>query len=290
MKKFGRFVFNFFWVLLIGIESAITNFILGVSCCVTIIGIPLGLQYLKFIKLSFAPAGKVVATKYSRHPVLNTLWLIFGGLEMMILYWILGVLLTITIIGRPLAIQLFKIAKFNAAPFGCEILKEGEYSQEKNLLYDYNLLARRFTANPNVVIGSTENGSPKTVYNYIRERSHEARKIVEIEEKAAKVKSMIIMAAIMICTITSVILTYKILDLILYGIGNLLIGFGSGIIIALLLSIIMGRPKKETMTFYETNMRDLMQYYPVGSKEKDIPGIGQALSPFTSLVYVVKQQ
>ena len=110
MKKFGRFLFNFFWVIIVGLESAISNAILGALCCVTIIGIPLGKQYFKFIKLAFAPAGKVVVTKYSRHPVLNTLWLIFGGLEMMIIYWLLGVVLSITIIGFPLAKQLFKIS------------------------------------------------------------------------------------------------------------------------------------------------------------------------------------
>lgn len=288
MKKFGRFIFNFFWVLFIGIEAAISNFCLGVACCATIIGIPLGLQYFKFIKLAFAPAGKVVVTKYSRHPVLNTLWFIFGGLEMMILYWFLGVVLTITIIGRPLARQLFKIAKFNYAPFGCEILKEGEYSKEGNLIYDYELLARRIAANPNVVVGTSETGEPKTAANYIRENGEEVGKIVGAEEKAVKIKSIITMLVISALAIAFILGSYKIVGLILYGIGNMLIAIAVSIVAAYVISLILGKPKKETLKFYETKMRWLMEYYPMGSEEKAISGLGATLAQYISVVYFIK--
>jgi uncharacterized membrane protein YccF (DUF307 family) len=261
---------------------------LGVACCVTIIGIPLGLQYFKFIKLAFAPAGKVVVTKYSRHPVLNTLWFIFGGLEMMILYWFLGVVLTITIIGRPLARQLFKIAKFNYAPFGCEILKEGEYSKEGNLIYDYELLARRIAANPNVVVGTSVNGEPKTAANYIRENGEEVGKIVDIEQKADKIKSIIVMAFIFVFGILFGVVSYKIFDLIFYGIGNMVLTIAFGIIVATIVSAFLSKPKKETLKFYETKMRWLMEYYPMGSEEKAISGIGTTLAQYISLVYVIK--
>ena len=62
-----------------GIEIAITEIILGIECCITIIGIPLGLQHFKFVKLAFAPAGKDIAIKYSRHPVMNTFYGLLGG-------------------------------------------------------------------------------------------------------------------------------------------------------------------------------------------------------------------
>ena len=124
MKKFWQIVFNIFWVLCVGLESAIANAIAGVCYCVTIIGIPFGLQYFKFIPLVFAPAGKKVVLNYGSHPIMNTLWLLCGGLFAAIAYFISGGLLTITIIGYPLAKQLFKIALFNFAPFGCQIVSD----------------------------------------------------------------------------------------------------------------------------------------------------------------------
>lgn len=152
MKKFLNVLFNVFWVLIVGLVSAISSGLLGVACCVTIIGIPLGLQYFKFVKLVFAPAGKIVVTKYSRHPVMNTFWLVFGGFLAVIIYFVIALLLCVTIVGIPLAKQLFKIMKFMCAPFGSEILKDGEYSKKKNLTYDMKLLNRHICANPQTAL------------------------------------------------------------------------------------------------------------------------------------------
>ena len=79
MKKFGQIGFNIFWVLFVGLETAVVNAVYGAPCCVTVVGIPLGLQHFKFIKLAFAPAGRNVATRFSRHPLMNTLYILFGG-------------------------------------------------------------------------------------------------------------------------------------------------------------------------------------------------------------------
>ncbi len=159
MKKFLNALFNVFWVLLVGITSAISNFFLAVGYCITIIGIPFGLQYFKFIKLIFAPAGKIVVTKYSRHPIMNTLWLIFGGFVVATTYFLIASLLYITVVGIPLGKQLFKISRFHCAPFGCEILKDGEYSKKKNLVYDMKLLNRHICANPKIVIDNIRSQS-----------------------------------------------------------------------------------------------------------------------------------
>ncbi len=142
MKKFGRVLFNIFWIIWIGLYSAAYSAIFGACCCVTIIGIPFGLQYFKYIKLVFAPAGRKVVLNFTKHPILNTFWVIFGGLESFLIYCLLGLVCFITIIGIPLGKQLFKIAIFNIAPFGAEIVLENHYTNKKNTLYDYNLLFR----------------------------------------------------------------------------------------------------------------------------------------------------
>ncbi len=51
----------------------------------------------------------------------NLIWLLFGGIVNAILWFLAGVLLTITIIGIPFAKQCFKISRFVLWPFGKEI-------------------------------------------------------------------------------------------------------------------------------------------------------------------------
>ena len=158
MKGFARLLFNFFWFLIVGISSVVTNAVLGAVCCITIIGIPFGLQYFKFIRLVFAPAGKKVVTKYSKHPVMNTLWLIFGGFPSALLYFLIAILFCITIIGAPIGIQLMKISSFCIAPFGCEIIRDGDYTASRNTPYDLRLIMLRVASNPDKVVYTTPSG------------------------------------------------------------------------------------------------------------------------------------
>ena len=48
----------------------------------------------------------------------NILWLIFGGLEMAITYFLTGVFACITLIGIPFGKQYFKLARLSFGPFG----------------------------------------------------------------------------------------------------------------------------------------------------------------------------
>lgn len=53
-------IMNIIWILIGGIPIALTHITLGVLLCITIIGIPFGLQHFKFIKLALFPFGKKV--------------------------------------------------------------------------------------------------------------------------------------------------------------------------------------------------------------------------------------
>lgn len=53
--------------------------------------------------------------------LLNVIWLIFGGLIVVIAYLLGGILLCLTIIGIPFGIACFKLAGLALAPFGREI-------------------------------------------------------------------------------------------------------------------------------------------------------------------------
>lgn len=52
----------------------------------------------------------------------NILWIILGGLAIAIGWALVGLILCISIIGIPLGIQAFKMAKLVLWPFGAEIV------------------------------------------------------------------------------------------------------------------------------------------------------------------------
>ena len=54
----------------------------------------------------------------------NIIWLILGGLLIAIIYFAVGLLMCITIIGIPFGKQFFKIAKLSLMPFGAEIISK----------------------------------------------------------------------------------------------------------------------------------------------------------------------
>ena len=51
---------NIFWFIFIGLISGLGWILAGILCCITIIGIPLGLQSFKMAGLTFCPFGKEV--------------------------------------------------------------------------------------------------------------------------------------------------------------------------------------------------------------------------------------
>jgi uncharacterized membrane protein YccF (DUF307 family) len=117
MKVLG----NIHWIIFGGLFWAISSFIAGALWCVTIIGIPVGLQLFKVAKcIVIWPFGKTVTPqKVTGFKIfLNILWIIFGGIESAIGYFLTGVLFCITIIGIPFGKQYFKMARFVLTPLG----------------------------------------------------------------------------------------------------------------------------------------------------------------------------
>ena len=53
---------NILWCLVFGIWLAIGHLVSAFFCCITIIGIPFGLQHLKLAGISLAPIGKTIVT------------------------------------------------------------------------------------------------------------------------------------------------------------------------------------------------------------------------------------
>ena len=119
MKTLG----NIIWFILVGLWAAIGYFLGGIILCITIIGIPFGKQLFKLARLMIWPFGRVINTDFGKHPFANLFWLLFGGLGEALGFFIVGVILCITIIGIPFGKQCFKLSRLSLAPFGSTIEK-----------------------------------------------------------------------------------------------------------------------------------------------------------------------
>lgn len=117
---------NLVWLIFGGLLMSVSYLVLGFLYCITIIGIPVGLQLFKLGMLSLSPFGHNVvnsADVMGCWPLcLNILWIVFGGLEMALTHLAMGLLFCITIVGIPFGMQHFKLALLALTPFGKEIV------------------------------------------------------------------------------------------------------------------------------------------------------------------------
>lgn len=117
---------NIVWLIFGGLLMSVSYFILGLAYCITIIGIPVGVQLFKLGMLSLFPFGHDIVDKGGAMgcwPLfLNIFWIVFGGLEMALTHLAIGLLFCITIVGIPFGLQHFKLAMLALMPFGKEIV------------------------------------------------------------------------------------------------------------------------------------------------------------------------
>lgn len=118
-----RLIGNILWIILCGFWLFLGWALTGLLWCVTIVGIPVGLQCFKMAGLMLAPFGKHVVYGGGAFSLLvNILWLIFGGIKLAVTTAIVGLVLCITIIGIPFGKQCFKFAKLALMPFGASVV------------------------------------------------------------------------------------------------------------------------------------------------------------------------
>ena len=117
-----RFLGNVIWTLLYGFWAAAAHFLIGIIMCATLILIPFGIQHLKIARYVIWPFGKAVYIDFDRHPIMNILWVVFGGAEMALAFILVGVILCITLIGIPFAKKFFKLASLAFLPFGADVV------------------------------------------------------------------------------------------------------------------------------------------------------------------------
>lgn len=117
-----KFIGNLLWMLLGGILISFYYALMGILFCISIIGIPFGMQLFKIAGFALWPFGHEVIAGPNDSGVLsivmNIIWIIFGGIEIALLHAWFGVICCITLIGIPFGLQHFKMALLALVPFG----------------------------------------------------------------------------------------------------------------------------------------------------------------------------
>ena len=120
MKTLGNFLWFVFGGFLLWLEWAAA----GLLLCISIIGIPAGIQCFKIAGLCAFPFKKEI----QREPIgfgntfFNILWIIVFGWEIALTALGCGILWCITVVGIPFGKQFFKLAAISLMPFGSKII------------------------------------------------------------------------------------------------------------------------------------------------------------------------
>jgi len=120
-----NFLLNIAWLILGGFIVVLAYLLGAILLCITIIGIPFGIQCFKLAGLALWPFGREVREKEppsgALAVIMNIIWIILPGLELAIFHLLVALVLGITIIGLPLAAQHLKMTRLALLPFGFEV-------------------------------------------------------------------------------------------------------------------------------------------------------------------------
>jgi uncharacterized membrane protein YccF (DUF307 family) len=113
---------NIVWLIFGGLLAGLGYILGGLLMCLTIVGIPFGIQSMKLGVATLAPFGKrVVEAEDANGPleiVLNVLWLLVFGWGIALAHLVLAAVLALTIIGIPFALQHLKLIPIALLPLG----------------------------------------------------------------------------------------------------------------------------------------------------------------------------
>lgn len=120
-----KFLGNILWLIMGGLVVSLYYALMGILFCITVIGIPFGLQLIKMAGLALWPFGRDVHSDTNDGGclaiIMNVIWIIFGGIEIALLHVGFGIVCCLTIVGIPFGMQHFKMAILAFVPFGKKI-------------------------------------------------------------------------------------------------------------------------------------------------------------------------
>lgn len=119
------FLGNLIWLIFGGLLAGLGYMIGGLVMCLTIVGIPFGVQNIKLGIATLAPFGKeIVEVPDANSPLrvlFNIVWLVLFGWGIALAHLASAALLAITIVGIPFALQHIKLIPLALFPFGRDL-------------------------------------------------------------------------------------------------------------------------------------------------------------------------
>jgi uncharacterized membrane protein YccF (DUF307 family) len=113
---------NVLWLIFGGLLAGLGYIVGGCLMCLTIVGIPFGIQSIRLGVATFAPFGKqVVEDPHANGPLqilLNVVWLLIFGWGIAVAHLVHAGFLAITVIGIPFALQHLKLIPIALLPLG----------------------------------------------------------------------------------------------------------------------------------------------------------------------------
>lgn len=120
-----KFLGNILWLVLGGFLVALVYYLVGLLMCISLVGIPFGIQLFKLGTYALWPFGRDLVNGPNEpgclSVVMNLIWILFGWWEIALIHFAFGLLLLVTIVGIPWGLQHFKMAIAAVFPFGKEI-------------------------------------------------------------------------------------------------------------------------------------------------------------------------
>lgn len=112
---------NIVWLIFGGFLAAAGYILGGLLMCLTIVGIPFGVQSMKLGVATLAPFGKEVIQEKREAGclffVMDIIWVLLFGWEIALAHLTGALVLAITIVGIPFAIQHVKLVPVALFPF-----------------------------------------------------------------------------------------------------------------------------------------------------------------------------
>ncbi len=116
---------NIIWLIFGGLISGLAWILAGFALCLTIIGIPFGLQAIKIGFATLAPFGKEVRelpqANSATRILFNLVWIVLVGWELAIAHLVWACVLALTLVGIPFAKQHVKLIPIALMPFGRDL-------------------------------------------------------------------------------------------------------------------------------------------------------------------------
>lgn len=124
-----RLLLNILWIVLGGGFVIWLEYLIGgLLLCLTIVGIPFGVQCFKIAGMGLLPFGKEIredptsAGAGCLGVAMNVVWFLVAGVWIFLSHIALAIANAVTLIGIPFAVQHVKLAVLALMPFGKRVV------------------------------------------------------------------------------------------------------------------------------------------------------------------------